>query len=170
MRAGAPGAPIRTGCAMNIAIAVHSRTGNTRSVAMRLKQTLEASGHTVRIFDVGASGSPARDDEDRSSDGAASLAGFEGIVFGSPVHAFSLSPDMTAFMETLPSMEGKTVACFVTQAFPFAWMGGFRTLRQMAALCTARGAAVKAGCVVNWGRTCREKLISRAVERMASLF
>ena len=155
---------------MKISIAVHSRTGNTRSVAVRLGQTLESSGHTVNLTDVGTGDSPVRNEEGGSSGGATVIGGSDGVVFGSPVHGFSLAPDMLAFMEALPSLEGMKVACFVTQAFPFPWMGGTRVLRQMAALCKARGAVVQAGCVVNWGRTCREKLIDRAVGRIASLF
>lgn len=155
---------------MRIAIAVHSRTGNTRSVAGRLSQTLESSGHTVSLIDVGAGDSPARNEEGGSSGYATAISGSDGVVFGSPVHGFSLAPDMLAFMEALPSLEGMKVACFVTQAFPFPWMGGTRVIRQMAALCRARGAMVQKGCVVNWGRTCREKLIGRAVEGIASVF
>lgn len=155
---------------MNICIPVHSRTGNTRSVAERLRQTLESSGHTVRIIDVRAVSSSGHDPADQSFDGVTTLNGYDGIVFGSPVHAFSLAPDMEAFMKLLPSLKGKTVACFVTQAFPFAWMGGIRAVRQMTKLCRARGATVSAACVVNWGRTCREKLIRRTVERIASFF
>lgn len=153
---------------MNICIPVHSRTGNTRSVAERLKQTLEGSGHSVRIIDVRGPG--GRAPGEMSFDGVTTLSGFDGIIFGSPVHAFSLAPDMEAFMGLLPSLDGKAVACFVTQAFPFPWMGGFRAIRQMTRLCRARGATVSATGVVNWGRRCREKLIRRAVEKITSFF
>lgn len=155
---------------MNVAIPVHSRTGNTRSVAELLGKTLESRGHAVRIIDVRAVGPSGNDDAEKPSDGVTALSGYDGIVFGSPVHAFSLAPDMEAFMKTLPPLNGKTVACFVTQAFPFPWMGGTRAVRKMAKLCRARGAAVSATCVVNWGRTCREKLVRRAVEKIASFF
>jgi flavodoxin len=155
---------------MNICIPVHSRTGNTRSVAERLKQTLEGSGHSVRIIDVRSPGGSGQAPGEMSFDGVTTLGGFDGIIFGSPVHAFSLAPDMEAFMGLLPSLEGKTIACFVTQAFPFPWMGGFRAIRQMTRLCRARGTNVSGTDVVNWGRKCRERLVTRTVERIASLF
>ncbi|MFO7626956.1 MAG: flavodoxin domain-containing protein [Candidatus Fermentibacteraceae bacterium] len=155
---------------MIVAIPVHSRTGNTRSVAERLTQTLESSGHTVRIIDVKATDGSVQKPGDMSFDGVTDLSGYDGIIFGSPVHAFSLAPDMEAFMKMLPPLKGKTVACFVTQAFPFPWMGGTRAVGQMAKLCRARGATVSATGVVNWGRTCREQLIRRAVERITSFF
>ncbi len=155
---------------MNVAIPVHSRTGNTRSVADRMQQTLESAGHAVRIIDVRTTGGSGQEPGDTVFDGVTTLSGYDGIIFGSPVHAFSLAPDMEAFMKVLPPLEGKTVACFVTQAFPFPWMGGTRAVRQMAKLCRARGATVSGTCVVNWGRTCREKLIRRAVEKITSFF
>jgi flavodoxin len=155
---------------MNVAIPVHSRTGNTRSVAERLMQTLESRGHAVRIIDVRAIGSSGNDDAEMPSDGVTALSGYDGVIFGSPVHAFSLAPDMEAFMKALPPLNGKTVACFVTQAFPFPWMGGTRAVRQMAKLCRASGATVSATSVVNWGRTCREKLIRQAIEKITSFF
>jgi flavodoxin len=155
---------------MNVAIPVHSRTGNTRSVAERLKQSLESAGHKVRIIDVRTPGGSGQEPDEMPFDGVTALSGYEGIIFGSPVHAFSLAPDMQAFMGTLPTLQGKTVACFVTQAFPFTWMGGTRAVRQMAKLCRARGATVSGTGVVNWGRTCREKLIRRTVEKITSFF
>lgn len=160
----------RIGKKMNIAISVHSRTGNTRSVAEKLKQTLESAGHTVRLIDVRGTDSSVQKPGDMSFDGVTTLSGYDGIIFGSPVHAFSLATDMRAFMGMLPPLKGKTVACFVTQAFPFPWMGGNRAVRQMAKLCLARGATVSGTSVVNWGRTCREKLVRRTVEKIASFF
>jgi len=155
---------------MNVAIFVHSRTGNTRSVAVRIRQTLESSGHTARIIDVGTAGGAGGEPGVTTADGVEALNGCEGVIFGSPVHGFSPAPDIDAFIRTIPSLKGRAVACFVTQAFPFPWMGGSRSVRQMAKLCTALGATVSATSVVNWGRTCREKLIDRTVERVASVF
>lgn len=115
-------------------------------------------------------GGSGHDPGEVSFDGVTTLSGFDGIIFGSPVHAFSLAPDMEAFMGMLPALKGKAIACFVTQAFPFPWMGGIRAIRQMTKLCRVRGATVSATGVVNWGRKCRERLVKRTVERIASIF
>ncbi len=155
---------------MNICLVVHSQTGNTRSVADRLLAELEESGHTAVVFDVKPSGGSEQKPETIVFDDPPSLEGYQGFVFAAPVHGFSLSPVMAAFMKTLPPLGGRTSACFVTQAFPFAWMGGNRAVRQLCRLCEERGASVRGTGVVNWGRSCRERLVSSTAGRLSALF
>lgn len=155
---------------MNIAILVHSRTGNTLQVANRLLQRFQDAGHTGAVIEVKASGGSGQDPSTLAFEGVPELDGYQGLVFAAPVHGFSPAPDMAEFMRRLPSLKGKSAACLVTQAFPFAWMGGTRSTRLMGSLCESRGASVLGYGVVNWGRSCREALIERAVERLTGLF
>lgn len=57
---------------------------------------------------------------------------------------------MKLYLEQIPSLGGKAVGYFVTQAFPFPWMGGNRTIRQMVSVCQALGGKVFKTGVVNW--------------------
>ncbi len=155
---------------MKIALLIHSRTGNTLTVAQRLRTRLEAAGHQAEVLEVKASDGSGDQPRSISFDSLPDLTPYGGIVAGAPVHAFSPAPVMTAFLERLPSLDGKTAGCFVTQAFPFPWMGGNRSVRLMMRLLAEKGARVAGSGVVNWGRSCRERLVRETVERLAGLF
>ncbi len=60
-------------------------------------------------------------------------------------------------------------ALLVTQAFPFAWMGGNQAVRQLRKACQAKGAHVCASGVVNWSRG-RERKTSEVVDRLSKCF
>ncbi len=154
---------------MDVGMIVHSQTGNTLSVAERLKENLSGAGHSVtleRLEPVGEVRPGAKDVEFKS---LPELERHEGLVFGAPVHGFSLAPAMQAYLQKVPSLEGKRVACLVTQFFPFAWMGGSRAVRQMRKACQAKGAEVCGSGVVNWSRG-REHRIAEVVDRLSRCF
>ena len=62
------------------------------------------------------------------------------------------------------------MACLVTQAFPYPWMGGNRAIRQMRKLCQSKGATICGSGVVNWVKFRRDKTTARAVDRLSGLF
>ena len=72
------------------------------------------------------------------------------IILGAPVHAFSLSRVMMAYLEQLTSLGEKKVYCFVTQGLPKPWLGGNRAIKTMKRLCTEKGAEPFKTGVVNW--------------------
>jgi multimeric flavodoxin WrbA len=43
------------------------------------------------------------------------IEGYDGLIFGTLVHAFSLSPVMKDYLEHIPSLQDKKIACFVTK-------------------------------------------------------
>lgn len=151
---------------MNIGLIVHSQTGNTLSVAEKLTEKLEAAGHIVALEHVEPEGEVAPGAKEVNLKSAPDPTAYDAVLFGAPVHAFSLSPVMQAYLRGLPSLEGKRVACLVTQFFPFAWMGGSRSLRQMRKGCESKGGKVCGSGVVNWSRG-RDRRIAAVVERLA---
>ncbi len=152
---------------MNVGLIIHSQTGNTLSVAEKLKEKLTGAGHTVTLERVEPEGDVAPRAKEVNLKSAPDTTAYDAIVFGAPVHAFSLSPVMQAYLQGLPSLEGKRVACLVTQFFPFGWMGGSRSLRQMRKGCQAKGGNICGSGLVNWSRG-RERRIAKVVERLAS--
>ena len=144
---------------MKVGIIVHSQTGNTLSVAQRLMEEYQKAGHPVELERV------TTIDEDPAKSNNVELksipdpSGYDFLIFAAPVWAFSLSPVMKAYLDQVPSLQGKKVSCFMTQAFPFTWMGGNRALRQFKAACEAKGATVAKTGIVNWSRQ-REKKIT----------
>jgi len=154
---------------MKVGIIVHSHTGNTLTVAKRLKEELLAIGHSVDIEQVAAM------NEDPSKSGNIQLKTipdtgiYDVLFFGAPVRGFSLSPVMKAYLLQLPSLKEKKVGCFVTQFFPYRWMGGNRTIKQMKEACESKGVNVFETGIVNWSRKERERKITDVIERLIRL-
>jgi len=155
---------------MNIGIIVYSQTGNTLSVAEKLEERLAAAGHSVALEQVTVAGGRKSGDRDFKLEALPDVKPYDALVFGAAVEAFSLSPVMTSYLKQVGSLQGKKVACLVTQAFPYPWMGGNRAIRQMRKLCEAEGATVLGSGVVNWAKSRREKTTTEASDRLSKLF
>jgi len=155
---------------MNIGIIVYSQTGNTLSVAEKLKEKLAAAGHTASLEKVTVAGGRKPGDKSFQLEAQPDPGSYDAVVFGSAVEAFSLSPVLSAYLKKVGSLQGKKVACLVTQAFPYPWMGGNRAIRQMRKLCQSKGAAVSGSGIVNWAKWRREKTTAKAVARFSKLF
>ena len=155
---------------MNIGIIIYSWSGNTLSVAERLKEKLSAGGHLVTLEQVTVVGERERGAKEFQLAALPDITLYDGIVFGSAVEAFSLSPVLTEALKTIGSLEGKKIACLVTQFFPYPWMGGNRAIGQMRKLCKSKGAAIAGSAVVNWAKSRRERTTAEAVERLSGLF
>jgi len=153
---------------MNIGIIVYSQTGNTLEVARRLKEKLEKSGHAATVEQVTIIGeAPPRTKTVQLND-IPDAAPYDAIIFGAPVHAFALSPVMEAYLQQVPSFQGKTIACFVTKQLPFGWTGGNQALGKMKRLCETRGPKVSATEIIFWSKGRREKSINKSLESLNS--
>jgi len=156
---------------MNIGIIINSHSGNTTSVAQRLKEKLSSAGHTVEIEEI----IPAGDIVPRKNNIALKtrpeLDKYEALIFGAPVNAFALSSAMATFLTELSSLGNKKAACFVTKALPFRWTGGNKAIATMKKLCESKGAAILDTEIINWGnKSRREILIAEMVNRFIGLF
>jgi hypothetical protein len=77
---------------------------------------------------------------------------------------------LTEYLKGVPSLEGKKVACLVTQQFPYPWMGGNRALRQMRKLCEAKGGEVVKTAVVNWASSKRDATTAAAIDGLSAAY
>jgi flavodoxin len=154
---------------MKVGIIVHSHTGNTLSVAEKLKDAIAAKGHTVIIERVSAV------NEDPSAQGPVTLkdipdvSSYDALVFGAPVRAFSLTPTMQAYVAQLQALKGKKAGFFVTKQLPFAWTGGNRAVGQMKNACEAKGAVTYSTGVISWGSKKREEIITKVLKNLSEL-
>jgi flavodoxin len=155
---------------VNIGIIVFSQTGNTHSVALKLQEKLEKGGHSVKLEQIEISGELGPQATDFQLKTKPQVDAYDAVVFGAAVMAFSLSPAMKRYLTQISSLEGRKVACLVTQFFPFAWMGGNRAVRQMTKLCEAKGATVRGSGIVNWSRSRRDEQIAQVTDRLSGLF
>lgn len=154
---------------MNIGIFVNSKTGNTLSVAEKLRNKLVDLGHHVALEKVVPSNESEVNIDKIVISNPPSTQGYDMLVFAAPVNAFGLAFAMQAYLRGLPSLEGKRLAGFVTEAFPFPWMGGNRALRGMEKLVNAKGGTLCTTGVVNWrSPEKREILIAKTIEKIAA--
>jgi NAD(P)H dehydrogenase (quinone) len=147
---------------MKTGIIVYSQTGNTLAVAQRIQETIIAPDNEVSILKVAALNEQEADLSKIQLSESPETGGFDVLIFGSPVHGFSLAPVMMAYMNQNPSLSGKRIACYVTQGLPKSWMGGKRALRQMVDICEKKGASIYSKGIVNWPKPLvREELIQK---------
>lgn len=154
---------------MSIGIVVYSWTGNTLSVAESLKEKLSDAGHSVTLEKVTVVGERERGSREFELGTRPDVTGYDAVIFGAAVEAFSLSPVLKAYLEQVDSLEGKTVGCLVTQQFPYPWLGGNRAIRQMRKLCEAKGGRVYGTGIVNWAASRREQTKATAIEKLSEL-
>ena len=154
---------------MNVGIIVHSHTGNTLCVAQHLKEALSSAGHAVSIQSVSALNDEEPDVRKIRLHEMPDIGIYEVLLFGAPVRGFSLSSVMQAYLAGIRSLDGKKTACFVTQFFPYAWMGGQRALGQMCDICKNKNASLYGTGIINWSKAkARKKQIKAMAERFCT--
>jgi len=138
---------------MKYLIVLYSKTGNTLGVAKRLQESLKCDLEEVK----------AKSDDSYNSKpeliNIPDIKDYQHLIFASPVHAFSLSGIMKAYLNQLPDLSGRTVDLFITHQFPFAWLGGNRSLKQMKKIVEYKNGVVRNLTSVNWGSKKRELVI-----------
>ena len=154
---------------MNVGIIVYSQTGHTLSVAAKLEQALSVVGHSATLERLEPV-EPARPGAtDVQLETAPDVAAYDALVFCSPVWGGTLASPMASYLGQIASLQGKRVACLVTQLFPPA-MGGNQTLAQMRGICESKGATVSGSGDVNWLRLRRGQKIAEVVDSLSQAF
>lgn len=137
---------------MRIGIIVHSQTGNTHAVALKIKERLLAAGHAVTVERLKVIGGDKPGGESLRIENSPDAGAYEGLVFGAPVHAFALSRGMEAYLNQIPSLQGRKVACYVTKGLAFHWTGGNQAVSRMRKICESKGAMVCGTGIVVWNK------------------
>lgn len=150
---------------MNIGIIIYSQTGNTLSVAERLKESLSSKGHTASIERVEIVAESLHPELKAAPD----TAPYDALVFASPVHAFTLAPAMKAYLAQVPDLSDKKIYCYVTMMAKVSWMGGNRAIRKITKACREKGAEVISGGIVHWSDPAREEQIMDLLADLSSI-
>jgi NAD(P)H dehydrogenase (quinone) len=153
---------------MKIGIIVYSKTGHTFSVAEKIQEKLNAANHQSVVEQITISGeaSPGKFE----IVGTPVVDGYDAIVFGAPVQAFSLNPVMDAYLKQLPSLAGKKAAFFVTKQLPLSWTGGNKAIQTMEKTCITKGAETLGSGMAFWKDTKREESVKQCVETICRFF
>ncbi len=154
---------------MNIGIVVYSLSGHTLSVAMSLQEKLAAAGHTVTLERVEIEG-PAKVSAERTPLKARpAIDPYDAVVFACPVRGGLPPPPMASYLQQIPSLHNKKVACLVTHFFPRAW-GANQTVAAMKGLCESKGATVCESGSVRWFSLGRKRQIAQVVDNLSHCF
>ncbi|MDT8336970.1 MAG: hypothetical protein RQ856_03985 [Candidatus Izemoplasmatales bacterium] len=141
---------------MKKAIVYYSKTGNTKIVAERFSGfdllRIKAESDNPNILKPVLVETPEVKDYDY-------------LIFASPVHAFSLCRVMVAYLKSLEDLSGKAIDLYVTHQFPFAWLGGNQSLKQMKKIIEAKNGEVRFMTSVNWGSKKREEVIEAMIKQ-----
>lgn len=155
---------------MKIGLVYYTQTGNTLSVMEKIAGELKQAGHEAAMHKLVPIGEVHPGIKDVKFESLPDIGSCDGLIFGSPVHAFSLCPAMTSYLSRLGPIGNKKAAIFVTQHFPFAWMGGNRAISTMQKLLEEKGATVMKAGVVNWSNRMRPLQINDVVARAVEAF
>ena len=91
------------------------------------------------------------------------------LIIAGPVRGASASPVLKHYFSRVGQFENKPTLLFVTEFFPFPWMGGKNALKQMTALCAEHGAEVIGSGVINWKNPHRERQITDLLQQFSDL-
>ncbi len=155
---------------MNIGIIVYSQTGNTYSVAQKLKEKLLAVGHSANIEQIETIGEVKEGEKNIQFKTLPEIGIYDALVFASMVQAFSLSLVMKSYLTQIGSLKGKKVACFVTKGLPFHWTGGNHAISQMKSICESKDATIVGTGIIVWKNKQREKMIDNMTETLSKSF
>lgn len=155
---------------MKIGIIIHSQTGHTNSVALKLKEKLSTAGHKVNLERVEPVEEIRPGVKNFQLKTLPDATAYDALIFAAPVQGFSLSPVLTAYLNQLSTLRNQKIAGFVTQTFPFPWMGGNQSIAQMKQICAAKGGVILGTAIVNWSNKRRETQITELVEKLSGLF
>lgn len=157
---------------MEIGIIVHSLTGNTLSVAERLQERLAADGHDVEIEQLKTFGEEKTNENNSANITLKSYPDPQAhdlLIIAGPVRGASASPVLKHYFSRVGQFENKPTLLFVTEFFPFPWIGGKNALKQMTALCDEHGADVIGSGVINWKNPHRERQITDLLQQFSDL-
>jgi len=152
---------------MKIGILVYSDTGNTLSVAERIKTQIEKNGGTAVIERVTAAKASSSSGEHVQLLNIPDISGYDKLVIGAPINGFMLCRAMQAYLAKHADLKGKDISCYVTQQLKSSFFGGNKGIKQIKAYCGKKGANVLNIANIHWSSAAKEEEIASAVELMA---
>jgi multimeric flavodoxin WrbA len=154
---------------MNIGVIVYSLTDHTLTVARRLKEKLSATGHTVTLERIETVGPAKPQFENADLKTKPAIDAYDALVFACPVRGGAVPPPMKRYLEQIPSLHDKKVACLVTHFFRREW-GANQVLAAMREICESKGATICGVGDVQWFSLDRKRQIAQVVEDLGKFF
>ena len=153
---------------MKIGLIVYSQTGNTLQVAETLQKALVSAGHDAQLERITVADANFKSTEMPVFTNTPDVSAYDMLYMAAPVQGFSLCRAMKAYLAQLDTLAQKPVACFVTQFFPKAWMGGKNAVKQMCEEIAHKGGEIVATGVINWSNKQKDAQIEQLVKDLVS--
>lgn len=150
---------------MKIGIIVFSKTGHTYEAAFRLAAKLKTIGHEAIVDRILVVDDKETKPENMRFEYQPDITGYDLLIFGAPVWAFSLCEFMRKYLTELSLPQGMRTMCYVTMGLSFLSFGGKRAIKQMEAVLEEKGSLVLETATVSWGATKREKNLEAMTHR-----
>lgn len=154
---------------MKIGIIYYSYTGHTKMVAEVIQSKLLLGGHDVVLERITAQNDNPNLKQAILLEHAPDPLRFDRIIFACPVNGFQAAAVAQAYLNNLPATPGKPIDLFVTHFFPFAFLGGHQTLRQLKMLWAKKGGQIGRTAVINWSSRKRLAEIEKLAEQLSKL-
>jgi flavodoxin len=150
---------------MNVGIIVYSLGGHTLSVSRRLEEALTKSGHQASLIRLETVGPARASAEDADLKAAPAVDSYDAVVFCTPVRGGVPASPMRRYLEQIPTLAGKKVACMVTHFFPPQW-GASQTIALLKATCESKGASFCGSGSVRWFLFYRGRQLEQVVNEL----
>lgn len=154
---------------MKIGIIVFSQTGNTVSIGEKIYQKLLKLKYDTEFEQIKLVDNSLPRKEPFKLNVIPSTDKYDIIILGSFVEAFQLSPVMKSYIDQINNLNNKKIICFVTQFFPYEWMGGKNSVNQMKKLCNNKNGNVIKTAVINWKNKNRINKSNKLIEEICSI-
>lgn len=141
---------------MKRAIVFYSKSGNTESVVKRFKDF-----EVLRV--KATSDEPSQKVVELVEN--PNIGDYQEVIFACPVHGFMICKVMKAYLNGLDDLSGKTIDLFITHQFPFSWLGGNQTLKQMKKIIEQKNGVVRNMTSINWSSKKKETVIGEMLNR-----
>lgn len=154
---------------MKIGLVIHSKTGNSLMVARQLQDRFISLGHEVTLEQIVANNDGERNPASIQLQRIPKIEAYDLLIFGGPVRGGAFSPVLQAFLQKIPSLQGRKVYGYVTHFFPSPSMGGNQALSKFSEICQNKGTQLTKKGSIQWiNPFTRKTRINELVENFVS--
>lgn len=133
---------------MRIGVIYYSVTGTTEEFARRIYNGLIKEKHQVELIKIKTDKPITVPRQDFKITNELDFAGFDLVLFGGPVWAFSACPVIMEAIKKSKNLSDKKVVPFVTMGFPLKFLGGTQAIRKITRAVAEMGGDVLPGIII----------------------
>jgi len=154
---------------MKIGILIYSHSGNTLSVAEKIKEEIKKRNFNSTIERVTLVNDDPHSRQPAVLKRIPDINNYDKLIIGAPINAFSLCKPMKMYLQNHAKLKNKEINCFVTQHFKHSFLGGNRGIKQITSFCNNQNSTVKNTAFIHWSSNNRKEEIDTTVDLMADI-